>query len=228
MSKQQNIALSLNLYPAMIDAVENYLKEGCGRCPLGGSPDCKVNPWVDELKLLRQIVLDCGLTEELKWSVPCYTHIGKNILLLSALKDCATVSFFKGSLLKDDHGWLVKPGPNSQATRYLKFTDVKAIPERVSEIKAYIYQAIEVEKAGLKVDFKKNPEPIPEELELIFAEDPVLKSAFEALTPGRQRGYILHFSQPKKSETRVSRIEKCAGNILNGIGLHDAYKARKK
>lgn len=212
----------------MNNNIDKYLDEGCGRCPLGGTPDCKVHPWVDHLRALRTIVLECGLAEELKWSVPCYTMEGKNILLVSALKDCATVSFFKGSLLKDSRGWLVKPGPHSQATRYLKFTDVKSIAKWEREIKAYIHEAIEVEKAGLEVVFKKNPEPIPEELEAKFKADPMLKSAFEGLTPGRQRGYILYFSQPKQSKTRVSRIEKCTANILNGIGLHDAYKSRNK
>jgi len=212
----------------MNDLVDLYLSEGCGRCPLGGTPDCKVHPWAQELKLLRQIVLDCGLTEEVKWGVPCYTLDSKNVLLVSALKDCATISFFKGSLLRDDHSRLEKPGPNSQATRYLKFTDTDTIRSREAEIKAYIHQAIEVERSGLKVAFGKNPEPIPEELEWQFAEDPTLKSAFEALTPGRQRGYILYFSQPKQSPTRTSRIEKCSADILNGIGLHDAYKAKRK
>ena len=208
--------------------VNTYLIEGCGRCPLGGTPDCKVLSWTEELKLLRQIVLDCGLTEELKWGVPCYTLNRRNVLLVSALKDSATVSFFKGILLKDRHGWLEKPGPNSQATRYLKFTNVNTIRVQKEAIKAYVFQAIEVEKKDLKVVFKKNPEPIPEELERKFEEDPILRSAFEALTPGRQRGYILHFSQPRKSETRMNRIEKYISNIINGEGMHDAYRSRKK
>ena len=212
----------------MIEAVDNYLKEGCGRCPLGGTPDCKVHPWNTELKLLREIVLACGLTEEIKWSVPCYTLEGKNILLLSALKDAAVLIFFKGVLLKDAYAWLEKPGPNSQAARYLKFTDTHTIATREAEIKAYIYEAIEVEKAGLKVAFKKQQDPLPPELNQIFEQDPVFKSAFEALSPGRQRGYIIHFSQPKKTETRISRIEKSIAKILNGEGMHDAYRASKK
>ena len=211
----------------MKNDVDRYLEKGCGRCPLGSTPDCKVHPWVDHLQALRTLVLECGLTEELKWSVPSYTLEGKNILLLSALKECATISFFKGSLLEDDKGWLEKPGPNSQATRYMKFIDVNTIQISRAEIKEYILQAIEVEKAGLKVDFKKNPEPIPEELESKFEADPMLKSAFEALTPGRQRGYILYFTQPKRSETRLRRIQKHIPNILNGLGLHDAYRSKK-
>ena len=212
----------------MKNEIDHYLEVGCGRCPLGGTPECKVNSWIEELKLLRQIVLECGLEEELKWSVPCYTLNKKNVLLVSALKDYATISFFKGALLSDEHGWLEKPGPNSQATRYLKFTDLKSIQERQSKIKEYIHQAIEVEKAGLKVTFQRNPEPVPVELELKFKEDPLLQSAFEALTPGRQRGYILYFTQAKQAKTRLRRIDKCTGNILNGFGLHDAYKARIK
>jgi uncharacterized protein YdeI (YjbR/CyaY-like superfamily) len=207
--------------------VDTYLRDGCGRCPLGGTPDCKVHNWPNELKQLRILVLDCGLTEELKWGVPCYTHQNKNILLVSAFKDYCAISFFKGSLLNDEHGLLVKPGENSQASRYIKFTDVQQIVKLEAVLKAYIFEAIEVEKAGLKVEFKKEPEPLPEELEKILNEDPLLKSAFESLTPGRQRGYILYFSQPKKSDTRISRIKKYIPMILNGVGLHDKYKSKR-
>ena len=207
----------------MNNQVDNYLLEGCGRCPLGGTPDCKVHKWTAELELLRTIVLDCGLTEELKWGVPCYTFQGGNVLMVSAFKEYCSISFFKGSLLSNTKGILEKPGPNSQAARLIKFTNTARIQEIEEDIRTSIYEAIEVEKAGLKVLFKKNPEPIPEELEQKFAEDPVLKSAFEALTPGRQRGYILFFSAPKQSKTRVSRIEKSVEKILNGEGLHDKY-----
>ncbi len=207
--------------------VDDYFTEGCGRCPLGGTPDCKVNSWTQELHAMRRIILETGLTEESKWGVPCYTHNGKNVLTLSALKEFAAISFFKGSLLQDPEKLLSAPGPNSQAARYVKITDTEQVARNEQHIKAYIFEAIEVEKAGLSVEFKKNPEPIPEELEAKLEEDPFLKSAFEALTPGRQRGYILHFSAPKKSETRVSRIEKCTEQILNGIGLHDHYKMSK-
>ncbi len=212
----------------MNTSVEKYFIEGCGRCPLGGTPDCKVHIWPSELDLLRKIVLDCGLTEESKWGAPCYTFQNKNILMVSALKEYCCISFFKGSLLKDDKKLLVKPGPNSQAARLFKFKNVDEIIKIENDIKAYVFEAIEVEKAGLNVIFKKNPEPIPVELESKFKEDPVLKTAFEALTPGRQRGYILHFSQPKQSKTRLSRIEKCVPMILSGIGLHDKYKSMKK
>lgn len=212
----------------MNKSVDNYFIEGCGRCSLGGSPDCKVHSWTSELALLRKIVLSCGLKEESKWGVPCYTFQDKNILILSAYKDYCSISFFKGSLLKHDKKLLVKPGPNSQAGRLAKFTAIQQIMGIEKDLKAYIYEAIEVEKAGLKVPMKKNPEPIPEEFEEKMDSDPVLKDAFEALTPGRQRGYIIYFSQPKQSKTRIARIEKCAPMILSGIGLHDEYKSMKK
>lgn len=212
----------------MNTSVDNYFIEGCGRCELGGTPECKVNLWSSELKLLRRIILDCGLTEESKWGTPCYTFQGKNVLMLSGLREYCCISFFKGSLLSDEKKLLTKPGPNSQAARLFKFKNVDEIEKIESDIKAYIFESIEVERAGLNVVFKKNPEPIPAELGTKFEEDPVLKTAFDALTPGRQRGYILHFSQPKKSETRVSRIDKCIPMILAGIGLHDKYKSMRK
>jgi len=212
----------------MNKTVDKYFTEGCGRCPLGGTPDCKVHNWTSALELLRRIVLDCGLTEESKWGVPCYTFQQKNVLMVSALKDHCCISFFKGSLLSDHKNLLVKPGPNSQASRLFKFGHIDEIEAIESDIKTYIFEAIEVEKAGLKVSFKKNPEPVPEELEVKLEEDPALNTAFEALTPGRQRGYILYFSQPKQSKTRMARIEKCIPMILAGIGLHDKYKSMKK
>ena len=212
----------------MNSKVDKYLMEGCGRCPLGGTPGCKVHKWTTELELLRTIVLGCGLTEELKWGVPCYTFQEKNLLIVSAFKAYCSISFFKGSLLSDAKGILDKPGENTQAARLIKFTNMAQIKEIEADLKTYIYEAIEVEKAGLKVNFKKNPEPIPGELENKFEEDPVLKTAFEALTPGRQRGYILYFSAPKQSKTRESRIEKSIGKILNGEGLNDKYKSLKK
>ncbi len=147
--------------------------------------------------------------------------------MLSALKDYVCISFFKGVLINDEKGLLVKPGSNSQAARLFKFQSVGAITQIESDIKAYIFEAIEIEKAGLTVEFKKNPEPIPAELEAKFEEDPVLKTAFEELTPGRQRGYILHFSQPKQEKTRIARIEKCIPMIMAGIGLHDKYKSTR-
>jgi len=179
--------------------------------------------WQDELQQLRRIILACGLSEEVKWRVPCYTFQASNIVLLGRFKESCVLSFVKGVLLKDANGILVKPGENTQAARVIRFTDVQQIVEMEPILKAYIDQAIEVEKAGLKVDFKKNPEPVPVELQNKFDEIPALKTAFAALTPGRQRAYVLYFSAPKQSKTRASRVEKCMRQILNGKGLDDQY-----
>ncbi|MFN0278323.1 MAG: YdeI/OmpD-associated family protein [Pyrinomonadaceae bacterium] len=213
----------------MNSTVDAYLAAGCGRCPLGNTPDCKVHNWREELENLRSFVLDCGLTEEVKWGVPCYTFEGKNILIVAALKDYCAVSFFKGSLLKDLKGLLVSPGENSQAAKMFRFTDVRKILEMEPVVKAYIHEAVEVEKAGLKVPFKPISEhKIPEELQKKLDEDPAFSSAFNALTPGRQRGYIIHFSQPKQSKTREARIEKYMPQIFNGIGMHDQYRSMRQ
>lgn len=201
--------------------IDQYLVEGCMRCSLGGTPQCKVHKWEKELIKLRSILLECGLTEELKWSQPCYTFQGKNILILSAFKEYCALNFFKGSLIKDKSKLLTKAGENSQAARQMRFTSISYINKIESEIKAYLYEAIEIEKLGLKVETKKNPEPIPEELKVKFIEMPYFKKAFETLTLGRQRGYIIHFSQPKQSKTRTSRIEKYIPKILDGKGFYD-------
>ena len=205
----------------MTKSVEVYLEEGCGRCSLGGTPDCKVHTWIEIIKHLRQIVLECGLDEDCKWGVPVYTYNGKNILNVSAFKEFASIGFFKGALLQDESKLLQSPGPNSQAVKLFKFTELEQVKKLEEQVRAYVYEALEVEKLGLEIQFKKEPEPMPEELIAKLDEDPTLKSAFESLTPGRQRGYILHFSQPKQSATRVSRIEKCIPKIMEGKGFHD-------
>jgi len=205
----------------MNSGVDEYLIYGCGRCTLGGTPQCKVHKWNRELKALRAIVLDCGLTEEIKWNMPCYTFQKHNVLMMAAFKEYCSLSFFKGALLNDTNYILQQPGENSQAVRQLRFTDVKQIRKLESIIKTYVYEAIEVEKAGLKIKFKKNREPVPEELETKFREFPTLKTAFERLTPGRQRAYILFFSSAKQTKTREARIEKHIQQILKGKGLND-------
>lgn len=178
--------------------------------------------WNDELVQLRRIVLACNLEEVVKWGVPCYTYQNKNILLFHSFKEFCGIGFFKGSLLQDLEKILSKPGENSQASRILRFKSTKEILEVEQLIKAYIFEAIEVEKAGLKVQMKSTNEyEKPIELETIFNETPALKQAFEALTPGRQRGYLLHFSSAKQAETRISRIEKCKNKILAGKGFND-------
>ncbi|MEZ4905134.1 MAG: YdeI/OmpD-associated family protein [Spirosomataceae bacterium] len=202
--------------------VDVFFEDGCGRCPLGGTPQCKVHDWHNELKLLRNIVLDCGLTEELKWGVPCYTFQKTNVILLGAFKESCTLSFLKGTLLQDEHGILSKPGENSQSARLIRFTHAKEIIEMKALLKAYIYESIEIERAGLKVDFKaKNELVYPKELQIELDKDPSLKAAFEALTPGRQRGYLLYIAAPKQAKTRAARIEKYRQKILDGRGFHD-------
>jgi uncharacterized protein YdeI (YjbR/CyaY-like superfamily) len=182
----------------------------------------KAKAWQKELEQLRMIVLDCGLTEELKWGVPCYTFQGKNIVLIHVFKEYCAVLFFKGALLNDANGILVQQTENVQAARQVRFTNVKEIVKKKAVLKAYIFEAIEVEKAGLKVDLKKTKEyTIPEEFKSKLDKKPALKKAFEALTPGRQRGYLLYFSAPKQSKTREARIEKYLQPILKGQGLND-------
>ena len=212
----------------MNSKVDEYLNSGCGRCPLGGTSECKVHDWNNELKLLRAIILQSNLEEELKWGVPCYTFKERNILILSALKDHVVLGFFKGVLLSDKQRLLVSPGANSQAVRQFRFYNVEEIENVKDAITGYIKEAIEIERSGRKVIFKKSPEPLPHELEVTLEKDPILKSAFNALSPGKQRGYILFISQPKQTKTRLSRIEKCSPMILSGIGLHDKYKSKKK
>jgi len=201
--------------------VDQYLIEGCMRCPKGGTPDCKVHTWHKELNLLRAITLSCGLTEDYKWSMPCYTSQKKNILMIAALKNYCCISFFKGSLLSNNNGLLITPGENSQAFRQFRFTNLDEIIQIEDTIRATIFEAIEVEKAGLKIDFKPLQVSIPEEFQLKLDEFPPLKTAFEALTPGRQKAYLWYFSKAKQSKTRSNRVEKYIPKILKGKGLND-------
>lgn len=182
----------------------------------------KAKKWKEEYETLRNIVLDCELTEEFKWMHPCYTFENKNIVLIHGFKEYCALLFHKGALLQDAHGLLIQQTENVQGARQIRFTNVQEIVATESILKAYIHEAIEVEKAGLEVEFKKNEEfIIPEELHNKFDDMPALKTAFESLTPGRQRAYILYFSQAKQSKTRESRIEKCMQKILDGKGLKD-------
>jgi uncharacterized protein YdeI (YjbR/CyaY-like superfamily) len=182
----------------------------------------KSNKWQEEYEKLRNIVLDCELTEEFKWMHPCYTFEKKNIVLIHGFKEYCALLFHKGALLQDVHGILIQQTENVQAARQIRFTNVQEIVELETILKAYINEAIEVEKAGLEVNFKKTTEfRIPEELHNKFDETPTLKTAFEALTPGRQRAYIHYFSEAKQSKTRESRVEKSMPQIFNGKGLND-------
>jgi uncharacterized protein YdeI (YjbR/CyaY-like superfamily) len=169
---------------------------------------------------LRTIVLDCGLTEELKWGKPCYMFEGKNIVVIQGFKDYCALLFLKGFLLKDPDGILVKTGENTRVGRQIRFTGIQEIVKREAVLKTYIYQAVEVERAGVKADVNKDPKlKIPEEFQSRLNKNPALKKAFAALTPGRQKAYIFYFSAPKQSKTREARVEKCTRQILDGRGL---------
>lgn len=188
----------------------------------------KAKKWQKELEQLRMIILDCGLTEELKWGVPCYTFLlpaGKqksNIVLIHAFKEYCALLFFKGALLKDANGILIQQTKNVQAARQIRFTNIREIVKLEPVLRTYIYEAVEIEKAGLKVNLKKTTDfVVSEEFQNKLDQLPKLKTAFDALTPGRQRAYILYFSAPKQSKTRVSRIGKCMPQILKGKGLDD-------
>lgn len=172
--------------------------------------------------MLRKIILDCGIQEELKWGSPCYTYQNKNIVLIHGFKEYCALLFHKGALLEDSHDLLIQQTKNVQAARQIRFTNLKEIVDRAAVIKAYVHEAVEVEKAGLKVAYKKTTAfEMPEEFRNRLDNDAELKAAFEALTPGRQRGYLLHFSQAKQSKTRESRIDKCLPKIYERRGLND-------
>jgi uncharacterized protein YdeI (YjbR/CyaY-like superfamily) len=181
----------------------------------------KAKRWVEESEKLREILLECPLTEELKWGEPCYTYQGKNVVILGAFKEYVTLGFFKGALLSDPKGILVTPG-QLQSGRQIRFTSLREIDAMEQILKTYIYEAIEVEQAGLKVALKKHSDyVVPEELRKKLDEVPAFRAAFEALTPGRQRGYLFHIAQPKQSKTRESRAEKCMPRIFEGKGFNE-------
>lgn len=182
----------------------------------------KEKKWQDEILLLRELVLSCKLTEELKWGVPCYTIGKSNIVLIHVFKEYCAILFFKGVLLKDPKGVLVQQTKNVQSARHFRFTSVEEVRNLSSTIKAYVKEAMAIEKAGLKVEFKKTEEyVIPTEFKDKLDSFPKLKKAFEALTPGRQRAYLFYFNQPKQTKTREGRIDKSIPQILNGKGLND-------
>ena len=206
--------------------VDLFIADGCGRCDYYATDKCKVRSWQMEFQHLRQSMLETGLVEDVKWGVPVYTHQGKNIVIVSALKDCVTFGFFKGVLLSDPKKILEQQGPSVQSARIIRFTAVDQIINLSDTIKEYVKEAVVIEESGVKVEFKKDLEPIPDELNDMFEDLPALRDAFYALTPGKQRGYIIHFSQPKQSASRINRIEKCIDKIMNGEGFHDAYKKK--
>lgn len=177
--------------------------------------------WPEVIKQLRMILLGCQLAEDLKWGKPCYSYQGSNVAIIQPFKASCALMFFKGVLLEDPHDILEKPGEHSRVARRIRFTSAQHIIEREPILKSYIEEAIKVEKAGLKVEVKKKAEPVPEELQKQIDANPALKAAFEALTPGRRRGYLLHFSGAKQSKTRKRRVEKYIPKILNGKGIND-------
>jgi uncharacterized protein YdeI (YjbR/CyaY-like superfamily) len=182
----------------------------------------KTKTWREECETLRAIILDCRLTEDFKWGVPCYTLEKKNVVLMHGFKEYCALLFFKGALLGDPKGILIRQTENVQAARQIRFTNVREIVKQKSILKAYIEEAIEVEKAGLKVKLKETSDyKVPEEFQLKLDENTALRTAFEGLTPGRQRQYLFYFSSAKQSRTRESRIEKCMPLILDGLGLND-------
>ncbi|MFM1771380.1 MAG: hypothetical protein RLZZ71_522 [Bacteroidota bacterium] len=202
--------------------VDTILAEGCGRCKLVGTPACRIIIRSQEMKSLRELALEAGLEEEVKWGFPAYTFKKKNIFMLGSFKEYSSIMFFKGALLSDPDNILVQPTENSNSGRQLRFVNAKEIAKQKKSILAYIFEAIEIEKSGAKIEAKKTSDyPMPDELKLKFKELPELKNAFEKLTPGRQRGYLLHFSQAKQSATRLSRIEKSMEAIFNGKGLNE-------
>ena len=189
----------------------------------------RAKKWREELEKLREISLSCGLTEELKWGKPCYSFEGSNVVILQGFKDTCALLFPKGALLKDAKGLLEKPGEHTQAARRIPFTSVQEVIKLEKTLKAYVKEAVEVEKSGLEVKYKEITEyEMPEELQKKLEESPPFRHAFESLTPGRQRGYYMYFAAAKQSATRAARIEKCRPQILQGKGLNDDYKAGRK
>lgn len=189
----------------------------------------KQEKWSHELQLLREILLSCSLEETFKWRAPCYTFKGKNVIILGAFKDFCCLSFFKGVLLKDTEGILKQQGENTQSGRIVPFTDTVEIHRLKPVLKAYVFEAIEVEKSGQKVEFNTPDElELPDELEVALQQDAEFQNAFQSLTPGRQKGYLLFFSGAKQSATRASRIEKYRSRIFNGKGLHDCVCGHSK
>lgn len=206
----------------MTQDVETYFSVGCGRCQLGGTPDCKVHRWEKELRELRRISLIAGLEESSKWGVPCYLLNGRNVFLINAFKDYCAVGFFKGILLKDEKKLLIKQEPHSHEDRIIKFTDVRSILEVEQDLLALMNQAAAIEAAGIPIPPRSIKFPkFPDELRQIFQEDISHKSAFETLTPGRQKSYLIHFSNAKQSKTRTARIEKCREKVFSGKGFNE-------
>lgn len=202
-------------------AVDTYFDLGCGRCPLVATPQCKVNTWRELLLSIRDLMLGCQLVEERKWGAPCYTYQGKNVAIIGAFKSYCSIAFFKGVLLNDVGGLLQKPGENSHTGRVIKINTLEQLQQHSDQIRALINQAIEIEKQGIKPPENTPAIPIPAELQSKFEALPELGQAFRKLSPGRQKEYLIYFSQAKQPATRAGRVERYTQKILSGKGLRD-------
>lgn len=203
------------------ETADAYLADGCGRCDQYQTPTCKVHTWHNELVGLRALALATGMREEVKWGSPCYTLDGGNVVMVTAFREFACLSFFKGTLLDDPQGLLEAPGPNSQAMRLLKVRSVEELAARQDAARAFLAQAVELERAGAKVEMGARVEPVPDELQALLDADPALAAAFAALTPGRRRSHVLHVAGAKSVAARSGRAEKCAEKIRAGKGFLD-------
>ena len=211
----------------MTKSIDVFLTDGCGRCSKFGTDVCSVRVFSQEIEALRSIALSVFEEETMKWGAPCYSHNGKNVVMLFSFKDNCGFSFFKGPLLSDAHQMLVAPSETAQTFRLLRFTNLAQIIEKQDEIRSYLFEALEIEKAGLKLAVKAPSEfPFPEELLASFEAAPEFEAAFRALTPGRQKNYLRHFNDAKQSATRTARIEKYKPFIFNGIGMDEAWKMK--
>lgn len=203
------------------ESVDAYLKDGCGRCDRYQTPECKVHRWTDVLVAWRGYLLMTDLVEEMKWGSPCYTLNGKNVLMLVSFKDSCAISFLKGSALSDEDGVLELPGPNSRVARVLRFRSADGAIAQLPVAKQMVQKAIDLERSGIKVQVEAAAEPMPEQLEAVLQAQPELQLAFDALTPGRRRSFILHVSGAKQRKTRVRRAESCGPKILAGKGFNE-------
>jgi uncharacterized protein YdeI (YjbR/CyaY-like superfamily) len=204
--------------------VDDFLRDGCGRCAHYQTPACKVHRWSGVLLELRGLVRASGLAEQVKWGSPCYTLGGRNVAMVTALKEHCALSFFRGASLVDDEGALERPGPNSREGRLLRFRSIDEVLARRALVERLLQQAIALEQQGRPERVQAEPEPMPEELARRLRADPALERAFAALTPGRQRSHILHVLGAKQSETRVRRVERCVPEILAGRGFAEAER----
>lgn len=202
-------------------SVDSYLAEGCGRCDRFRMPSCKVHTWAEALAALRDLLRTSALTEEVKWGQPCYTLGGKNVVMIAAFDDSCALSFFKGILLTDPDGLLERPGPNSHAGRLFRFTSVEEVAARRALAAQFVEEAIALERSGARVPTRERSEPMPDELQEALDAHPRVQAAFDALTPGRRRSYVLHVSGAKQSKTRAARAERCIPKILAGKGFHE-------